>query len=210
MHCQITPEYEQPKTKDKVWVKKQTRHNQKLVISKKSTIFVLSLWNLVKMITSWGNLFHQVSSGLDKNCGFLIDDQCLNACFFYSDLKFYTLIYVSVFQAIPEAVVSWKYKETAINNGSTLVNDIDMRQYYYVNTVTGTAKRKSELFLSATSVDDNGTFACFAQNKAGKAKAEFTLHVVVPMPPKPPQVKSFYWVRVDGPSRSWSLGAFKN
>ena len=35
------------------------------------------------------------------------------------------------FQAIPEAVVSWKYKETEINNGSTLVNDIDMRQYYY-------------------------------------------------------------------------------
>ena len=41
-------------------------------------------------------------------------------------------IYVSsFFQAIPEAVVSWKYKETEINNGSTLVNDIDMRQYYY-------------------------------------------------------------------------------
>ena len=58
-----------------------------------------------------------------------------------------------------------------------------------VNTATGTGKRKSELFLSATSVDDNGTFSCFAQNKAGKAKAEFTLHVVVPMPPKPPQVR---------------------
>lgn len=81
------------------------------------------------------------------------------------------------------------YKETEINNGSTLVNDIDMRQYYYVNSVGSTAwKRKSELFLSATSVDDNGTFSCFAGNKAGKAKAEFTLHVVVPMPPKPPQV----------------------
>ena len=89
-------------------------------------------------------------------------------------------------------MVSWKYKETEINNGSTLVNDIDMRQYYYVNTATGTAKRKSELFLSATSVDDNGTFACFAQNKAGKAKAEFTLHVVVPMPPKPPQVRPYF------------------
>ncbi len=91
-------------------------------------------------------------------------------------------------QASPEATVSWMYKETEINNGSTLVNDIDMRQYYYVNSGSGN-KRKSELFLSVTSVDDNGTFTCCARNKAGKAKAEFTLHVVVPMPPKPPQVK---------------------
>ena len=63
-----------------------------------------------------------------------------------------------------------------------------------VNTATGTGKRKSELFLSATSVDDNGTFSCFAQNKAGKAKAEFTLHVVVPMPPKPPQVRHINFI----------------
>ena len=63
-----------------------------------------------------------------------------------------------------------------------------------MNTATGTGKRKSELFLSATSVDDNGTFSCFAQNKAGKAKAEFTLHVVVPMPPKPPQVRHMNFI----------------
>ena len=68
-----------------------------------------------------------------------------------------------------------------------MVNDIDMRYYFYIESGTG-PYRKSELFLSATSVDDNGTFACIAENKAGKAKAEFTLHVVVPMPPKPPQV----------------------
>jgi len=46
----------------------------------------------------------------------------------------------------------------------------------------------------ALSVDDNGTFSCIAENKAGIAKAEFTLHVVVPVPPKPPQVnKNFYF-----------------
>ena len=38
-------------------------------------------------------------------------------------------------------------------------------------------------------MDDNGTFVCRAENKAGAAAARFTLHVVVPMPPKPPQVK---------------------
>ena len=64
-----------------------------------------------------------------------------------------------------------------------------MRQYYYINSGSG-GQRKSELFLSATSVDDTGTFSCLAENKAGKARAEFTLHVVVPMPPKPPQVST--------------------
>ena len=46
----------------KVWGKKMG-HTQKLAINKKSTIFALSLWNLVKIITSWGNHFHQVSWG---------------------------------------------------------------------------------------------------------------------------------------------------
>ena len=40
---------------------KKTGHFQKLVINKKSTIFVLLSWNLVKMITSWGEHFYQVS-----------------------------------------------------------------------------------------------------------------------------------------------------
>ena len=53
----------------KVWGKKM-RHIQKLAINEKSTIFVESSWNLVKMIISWGNRFPKVSWGLDKNCGF--------------------------------------------------------------------------------------------------------------------------------------------
>ena len=40
----------------------KTAQVQKLAIIKKSTIFVQSFWNLVKMITSWGNHVHQVSS----------------------------------------------------------------------------------------------------------------------------------------------------
>ena len=42
---------------------KKTGHAQKLAINKRSTIFVLSSWNLVKIITSWVNHFHQVSWG---------------------------------------------------------------------------------------------------------------------------------------------------
>ena len=40
------------------------------------------------MISSWGNHFHQVSWGLDKNCRFFTNGQVLNvSCFFYSDLS---------------------------------------------------------------------------------------------------------------------------
>ena len=46
----------------KVWVKKRD-NIQKLTISKKSEFFVQSSWNLVKMTTTWGNHFHQVSWG---------------------------------------------------------------------------------------------------------------------------------------------------
>ena len=51
------------------------------------------------------------------------------------------------FQAIPEAVVSWKYKETEINNGSTLVNDIDMRQYYYGSRHVAKCIKNLTLFI---------------------------------------------------------------
>ena len=51
-------------------------------------------------------------------------------------------------------------------------------------------EKKSELFLTSTSVDDNGTFACIASNSAGIARANFTLHVVVPLDPPPPLVRN--------------------
>ena len=38
------------------------------------------------------------------------------------------------FQAIPFARITWRYGQTFINNGSTLLNDIDMRHYYHVET----------------------------------------------------------------------------
>ena len=93
----------------------------------------------------------------------------------------------------------WMYKDTMINNGSTLMNDVDLRHYYYIERnnsggsgeeggAAATSVKKSELYLSVTSVEDNGTFSCIAENRAGSARANFTLHVVIPMPPKPPQV----------------------
>ena len=56
---------------------------QKLAINRKSTFFVRSLWNLVKIINSWGNHFHKVSWRLDKKCRFITYGQFLNvSCFF--------------------------------------------------------------------------------------------------------------------------------
>ena len=62
-----------------------------------------------------------------------------------------------------------------------------MRQYYFTNTDLGDGTMKSELTLLRTNLDDNGTFQCVAENRAGVAVANFTLNVVVPVPPKPPQ-----------------------
>lgn len=64
---------------------------------------------------------------------------------------------------------------------------VDMRQYYYNNQDLGGGVMKSELVLLRTNLDDNGTFQCLAENRAGLAVANFTLNVVVPVPPKPPQ-----------------------
>ena len=65
----------------------------------------------------------------------------------------------------------------------------DMRQYYFTNTDMGDGTLKSELILLRTNLDDNGTFQCVAENRAGIAVANFTLNVVVPVPPKPPQAE---------------------
>ena len=55
-----------------------------MAINKKSRVFPKSSWNLMKMIASWANLFHQVSSRLDKNCWFFTNGQFLNvSCFFF-------------------------------------------------------------------------------------------------------------------------------
>ena len=49
----------------------KTGHVPNFANSKKSTFLVQSSLKLVKMMASWGNYFHKVSWGLDKNCGFL-------------------------------------------------------------------------------------------------------------------------------------------
>ena len=46
------------------------RLGQNMAISKKSTVFVLRLWNLVKIITPWIGNIGQISAELDQKCRF--------------------------------------------------------------------------------------------------------------------------------------------
>ena len=51
-----------------------------LAINKKSTIVVQSLWNLVKIFTSWVLYVTRISAWLDQNCGFFINSQVFSQC----------------------------------------------------------------------------------------------------------------------------------
>ena len=71
--------------------------------------------------------------------------------------------------------------------GQLLLCFADLRPYYFNNVNLGSGRLQSELVLIRTNLDDNGTFQCIAENRAGVAVANFTLSVVVPVPPAPPQ-----------------------
>ena len=61
----------------------KSAHNSKLTVCKNSTIYALSSWHLVKMITSWDHYFHQVSWGYGKNCGIFTNGQLCDVCTFF-------------------------------------------------------------------------------------------------------------------------------
>ena len=64
---------------------------------------------------------------------------------------------------------------------------MEMRNYLLVDTDT-----ESRLIIGSETggVDlaDTGDYFCQAENAAGKSEAVIRLNVVVPVPPKPPQV----------------------
>ena len=64
------------------------RHNKKLATNKESTFFALFSQNMVEMITTWGDDFHQVSWGEDKKYGFFTNGQILNVSHFLFDSDF--------------------------------------------------------------------------------------------------------------------------
>ena len=65
------------------------RHVQKLVVSKKSTFFVLSSWNLLKITILLGNHFHQILWGQYKKCGFFTYGPFFNVSHFFLPKLYY-------------------------------------------------------------------------------------------------------------------------
>ena len=51
---------------------------QNFAITKKSTIFGQSLWNLVKMTSSWVDKIAEISAGSNENCRFFISSEILS------------------------------------------------------------------------------------------------------------------------------------
>ena len=73
---------------------KKIRHFQELGISKKSTIFIVTSPNFVKLFTSFGNNLDKVSWKLDKHCKFFTNDQVLDVSdFFCIRLYMYIMIF---------------------------------------------------------------------------------------------------------------------
>ena len=92
---------------------KKRAHIQKLVVSKKSSFFVQSLWNLVKIITSWVNHFHMrvgknvnfyywpifervfffiPQTWLRKFCQYLVEDEVIKSHYLRKRCHLYIII----------------------------------------------------------------------------------------------------------------------
>ena len=72
---------------------------------------------------------------------------------------------VCTVESIPVSRVSWRYKGFLIKNGSTMVSDIDLRTYFFINTETSPGVLASELVLQRTTLQDSGMFQCEAENR---------------------------------------------
>ena len=91
-------------------------------------------------------------------------------------------------ESIPLSGITWRYKGLLLNNGSTMVTDVDRRTYIYsiqanenLNTIIST------LVIQRTSLADTGLFQCEAENRAGVVVGNFTISVVKPVPPESPK-----------------------
>ena len=72
--------------KDDAWKRAQTKN---FCVSKESTIFLQSLWNLVKITTSCVGNFAWISAKLDENYGSFINDEVLSLCPFLCITLYY-------------------------------------------------------------------------------------------------------------------------
>lgn len=90
-------------------------------------------------------------------------------------------------ESVPLSRVTWRYKGLLINNGSTLVTDIDLRTYFYSNQADSGSSLTSELVIQRVTEEDRGEFECEAENRAGTRTGRFNVSVVSPVQPEPPR-----------------------
>jgi Leucine-rich repeat (LRR) protein len=77
--------------------------------------------------------------------------------------------------AIPEASISWWFQGQILQNDTIIAPNLHL--YYYIEE--GVDEKRSELFIFNANADDNGTFACIAENSAGRTQANYTIRVIV-------------------------------
>lgn len=79
--------------------------------------------------------------------------------------------------AIPEAVISWWFQGQVLQNDTVIAPNLHL--YYFIEENVADDSKRSELFIYNANADDNGTFACVAENSAGRSQANFTIRVIV-------------------------------
>lgn len=77
--------------------------------------------------------------------------------------------------AVPEAAISWWFQGQILQNDTIIAPNLHL--YYYLEE--GVDEKRSELFIFNANADDNGTFACVAENSAGRTQANYTIRVIV-------------------------------
>ena len=70
----------------------------------------------------------------------------------------------------PRADITWTVDGVLIDKNNERLKTTDKYE--------GLLGTRSELYITNSSITDNGTFVCTAENKAGKASSKFDLHVV--------------------------------
>ena len=77
--------------------------------------------------------------------------------------------------AVPEASITWWFQGQILQNDTIIAPNLHL--YYYIEE--GVDEKRSELFIFNANADDNGTFACVAENSAGRTQANYTIRVIV-------------------------------
>lgn len=90
--------------------------------------------------------------------------------------------------AKPEATISWWFHGQLLQNDS--ISDPSLQLTYYIEE--GNEQKTSELFLFNINAAYNGTFACVAENLAGRSFANYTIRIILKVEERHQQELDFF------------------